>query len=111
MIFSWSSHIAPLENNDIHVHLQTLHFQSFRTQVISHNVGHFVLYSSGRRPDVDQRSLIEVDLSGVRLSVRPSVRLTVCLTVCLSVYLSVNMFIDGQDFFRYLHNFTLKGTF
>ena len=44
MIFSWSSkgtHIAPLENNDIHVHLHTLHFQSFRTRVISY-LSHFV---------------------------------------------------------------------
>ena len=44
MIFSWSSkgtHIAPLENNDIHVHLHTLHFQSFRTRVISYQ-SHFV---------------------------------------------------------------------
>ena len=39
MIFSWSSkgtHIAHLENNDIHVHLHTLHFQSLRTRVISY---------------------------------------------------------------------------
>ena len=55
MIFSWSSkgtYTAPLENNDIYVHLHTSfpvilypgHFipMSFRTQVISHNVVHFV---------------------------------------------------------------------
>ena len=43
-IFSLSSkvtHIAPLENNDIHVHLHTLHFQSFRTRVIAYT-SHFV---------------------------------------------------------------------
>ena len=66
MIFSWLSkgtHIAPLENNDIHVHLHTSfpvilypgHFvpKSFRTQVISHNVVHFVLYSFLALLDVD----------------------------------------------------------
>ena len=81
MIFSWLSkgtHIAPLDNNGIHVHLHTLHSshfvpRSFRTQVISHNVGHFVPYSFLALLDVDQRSFTEVDLSGARLSVRLSV--------------------------------------
>ena len=82
MIFSRSSkgtHIAPLENNDIHVHLRRLYFQSFRTQVISHNVGHFVashFSSSGRRQEELYRGG-----SLRRPSVRPSVHLSVCLSV------------------------------
>ena len=82
MIFSWSSkgtHIAPIENNDY--------------------VGHFVPYSFWALLFVDQRIFTEVDLSGVRLSVRPF--------VCLSNCLFVNMFVDGPELFRYLHNLTL----
>ena len=45
MIFSLSSkgtHIDPLENDGIHIHLHIVPFQSFRTQVISYP-SHFVL--------------------------------------------------------------------
>ena len=93
---------APLKNNDIDVHLHTLHFQSFRTRVISYP-SHFIPYSYLALMDVDQRSFIDVDLSVVRLSVRPF--------VCLSNCLYVNMFVDGPECFRYLHNLTLMGTF
>ena len=107
MIFSWSSkgtHLAPLENNDIHVHLHTLHFQSFRTRiihfvpksfrskVISHNVVHFVPYSLLALLDVDLWSFTEVDLSGVRPFVS----------------LSVHMFVDGPEFFSVLAQFDIE---
>ena len=45
MMFSWSSkgtHIAPLENDGIHIHLHTVHLQLFCTHVITYP-SHFVL--------------------------------------------------------------------
>ena len=113
-IATWSSkgtNIAPLENDDIHVHLHTLHFQSFHTRVISYPshfmpksfrtmlvISYCTHFSSS---EVDQGSFTVVDLSGVR----PSVRLFVCLTVCLSV----NKFVDGPEFFSVFAQFDIGG--
>ena len=93
LIFSLATkgtHIAPLENNDIHVHLHTLpvisypcHFArccSFGTVLI--------FSSSGRRPE-------ELYCGG---PLRPP-------SVCLSVCLSENIFIDGPKYFSVLAQF------
>ena len=75
-------------------HFISSHFVpgSFRTQVISHNVVHFVPYLFLALLDVDQRSFTEVDLSGVRPFVS----------------LSVNMFVDGPEFFSVLAQFDIE---
>ena len=96
MIFSWLSkgtHMAPLENNDIHVHLHTLYFQSFLTPVILEPKSFHTMLVR-HRPE-------ELYWGGSLW--HPFVRLSNCL--------SVNIVGDGQEFFSYLHNMILKGTF
>ena len=87
VIFSWppkGTHIAPLGNDDIHIHLHTLHFipGSFRAYIISYKFRHFGRYLFLALLDMAQRRFTEVDLSGVRLSDHLSVCLSVCLKRC-----------------------------